>query len=212
MTIWIGRNGPGCGAGRYAKQRKGKRKVREPLILAGHGASLRVDHGALLIRGGFTHFSQEKETYRFFKGDPTIPSRIVLLDATGSLSFEVLAWLQEQDVSLVQLNWKGDVICVASNSGYSANPFRVLWQREIRADEQKRLEFSSALIHQKIDNSIKVLEKSIPKNIARSAAVLKAYESLDLIDRCVPSTINELRGLEANAAAAYFRAWKGISY
>ena len=50
---------------------RGKRQRRqEPLILCGHGVSLRVDKGSLLIRDGFTHYPQPEETYRFFKGDP----------------------------------------------------------------------------------------------------------------------------------------------
>ena len=41
----------------------------DPLVLAGHGVSLRVEAGTLLIRNGFTHYPQKQETYRYFKGD-----------------------------------------------------------------------------------------------------------------------------------------------
>jgi hypothetical protein len=30
--------------------------ARSPLILTGHGIRLRVDHGALVVRDGFTHY------------------------------------------------------------------------------------------------------------------------------------------------------------
>jgi CRISP-associated protein Cas1 len=35
---------------------------REPLILSGHGISLRIEGGALTIRNGFTHYPQKQET------------------------------------------------------------------------------------------------------------------------------------------------------
>ena len=116
------------------KNAHGRRAMRErprqPLILSGHGVTLRVENGALTIRGGFTHYPQKKEIYRFFKGELAIPERIIVIDGSGSISFDVLSSLAEQGVSLIRLDWRGEVICIASRSGYSANPFRVQWQRE----------------------------------------------------------------------------------
>jgi hypothetical protein len=84
-------------------------------VLAGRGrmyfVSTRVSGrpsccGALTIRNGFTHHPQKQETYRFFKGETALPERIIMLDGSGSISFDVLAWLSEQRVSLIQINWK----------------------------------------------------------------------------------------------------------
>jgi CRISP-associated protein Cas1 len=99
---------------------------------------------------------------------------------------------------------------VASRSGYAANPYRVQWQRETRADENRRMEFSISKITQKIENSISTLEKSIRHNEAWNKAMDIAYSTLMKLDERQPKTISELRALEANAAAAYFRAWKGM--
>jgi CRISPR-associated endonuclease Cas1 len=96
-----------------------------------------------------------------------------------------------------------------SRSGYSANPFRVQWQRETRADEIKRMEFSVAKIIAKIENSISTLEKSIRRSPAWEKAMEKAYSTLTQLDENHPKSIMQLRVLEANAAASYFRAWKG---
>jgi CRISPR-associated protein Cas1 len=38
--------------------------ARSPLILTGHGIRLRVDHGALVIRDGFTHYPQPVREHR----------------------------------------------------------------------------------------------------------------------------------------------------
>jgi hypothetical protein len=76
-----------------ARQRK---PVTAPIILAGYGVSLKIDAGTVLVRNGFTHFPQPQETYRFFKQDPELRSRIVMLDGSGTLSFDALTWLAEQ--------------------------------------------------------------------------------------------------------------------
>ena len=107
-------------------------KAQAALILAGHGVSLRVENGALTIRNGFTHYPQKREIIRYFRGDVALPERIILLDGSGSISFDVLSWLAEQKVSFIRIDWKGDIVCVAGASGYSANSFRVRWQLETR--------------------------------------------------------------------------------
>src|SRR5690606_37180894 len=90
---------------------KPKRRKRErnsaPLILCGHGVSLRIENGALAIRDGFTHYPQQQATCLYFRGDLDLPPRIVLLDGSGSLSFDVLSWLAEQGVTLARIKWSG---------------------------------------------------------------------------------------------------------
>ncbi len=187
-----------------------RERPRQPLILSGHGVTMRVENGALNIRNGYTHYPQSQEIYRFFKGELSIPERILILDGSGTISFDVLSWLSEQGVSLIRIDWRGEIVCVASHTGYSANPFRVQWQRETRADEFRRMEFAISKITQKIENSISTLEKSIRRNDAWNKAMEIAYSTLTKLDEKQPRSIMELRVLEANAAAAYFRAWKGI--
>jgi CRISP-associated protein Cas1 len=88
--------------------RRTKRAKPPPaLILAGHGVSLRVDNGALTIQNGFTHYPQQREIIRYFRGDVSLPERIILLDGSGSISFDVLSWLAEQKVSFIRIDWKG---------------------------------------------------------------------------------------------------------
>jgi hypothetical protein len=80
-------------------------------------------------------------------------------DSSGSVCFDVLSWLAEQKVSLIRINWKGDIVCVAGASGYSANPYRVQWQLETRGNPGLRNDFCRALITKKIEASILTLKK-----------------------------------------------------
>jgi CRISPR-associated protein Cas1 len=187
-----------------------RERQRHPLILSGHGVLLRIEGGALTIRNGFTHYPQKQEIYRFFKGELAIPERIIMLDGSGSISFDVLAWLSEQQVSLIQINWKGEVSSFTSPTGYSANPFRVDWQMETRENPEKRMEFCVSLITKKIEASILTLEKAVQRSDTWEKAMKNAYSTLTRLDGNPPINVTELRALEANAAAAYFRAWRGI--
>jgi CRISPR-associated protein Cas1 len=132
------------------------------------------------------------------------------LDGSGSISFDVLSWLAEQKVSLIRIDWKGDIVCVAGASGYSANPFRVRWQFETRENSEQRNDFCRSLITRKIEASILTLEKSIPRSDKWERAMRSAYAGLSRLEENPPENISELRTLEANCAASYFRSWVGM--
>jgi len=203
-SMWQARTGK-------AMARRTKRAKAAPaLTLGGHGVSLRIEGGALTIQNGFTHYPQQREALRFFRGDLSLPERIILLDGSGSLSFDVLSWLAEQKVSLIRIDWKGDIVCVAGASGYSANPHRVRWQLETRENPGLRNDFCRSLIAQKIKASIVTLEKSVRRTDKWDRAMNSAHSTLTRLDVNPPETISELRVLEANCAASYFRSWGGI--
>jgi CRISP-associated protein Cas1 len=61
-----------------------------------------------------------------------------------------------------------------------------------------------------MEASIVTLEKVIPKSDAWERAMRQAYSTLTRLDESPPTNVIKLRALEANAAAAYFRAWRGI--
>src|SRR5271157_2542651 len=155
---WATRSGMWRTRVEKASVRRTKRAKPAPaLILAGHGVSLRIVGGALTIQNGFTHYPQKREAIRYFKGDLSLPERIILLDGSGSVTFDVLSWLAEQKVALIRIDWKGDIVCVAGASGYSSNPFRVQWQWETRSDPAKRNEFCRSIIIRKIEASVLTL-------------------------------------------------------
>ena len=210
-TQWATRSGMWQARADKASARRTKRaKPQSALILAGHGVSLRVENGALTIKNGFTHYPQQREIIRYFRGDVALPERIILLDGSGSISFDVLSWLAEQKVSFIRINWKGDIVCVVGASSYSANPFRVRWQLETRGDPKQRNEFCRSIITRKIEGTIITLEKSIPRSVKWERAMKSAYAALSRLEENPLEIISELRALEANCAASYFRSWVGM--
>jgi CRISP-associated protein Cas1 len=195
--------------GRTTKDKRVRRQPsRNPLILGGHGVSLRIEAGTLLIRNGFTHYPQKQETYRYFKGDANLPPRIMVLDGSGSITFDVLTWLNEQRVPLVKVDWTGNAIAVISGNCFAANRHRVAWQAETRSDPRKRMAFCNTLIARKIEGCVLTLEKSLRRSGAWEKAMQRAYADLSHLELDPPKDVGALRTLEANSAAAYFRAWR----
>ena len=153
--------------------RSKRHRPAEPLILGGHGVTLRIDRDTLSIRDGLTHAGQERATYRFFKGDPRRPPRIVMLDGSGSLSFDVLTWLSEQAVPLFKVDYQGSLISVVAGQ----NAFdleRVSWQAQTRADPEARLAYASDLVAAKIAASLETLQRAIPTGVGREVALATA--------------------------------------
>jgi hypothetical protein len=99
----------------------------------------------------------------------------------------------KQKVSFIRINWKGDIVCVAGGSGYSANPFRVRWQLETLENPEQRNEFCRSIITRKIEATIITLEKSIPRSDKWERAVRSAYAGLSRLEETPPETIIELR-------------------
>jgi CRISP-associated protein Cas1 len=191
------------------KNKKGRRQPsRDPLILAGHGVFLRIEAGTLLTRNGFTHYPQKQETYRYFKGDADLPPRIIVLDGSGSITFDVLTWLNEQRVPLVNVDWTGSAITVISGDSFAANRHRAAWQAETRSDPRKRMEFCNTLIAKKIEGCVLTLEKSLRRSDTWEKAMQRAYADLSRLELDPPMDVGALRTLEANSAATYFRAWR----
>src|ERR1035437_1414605 len=197
-------------APRLEKRRRGAppRRVHRPLILTGHGMRLNVDQGTLLVRRGFTRYPQKQELYRFFPGDRNMPSRIILVDGSGSITLDVIDWLSQQDVPLVRIDWRGNATTVISNS-YGPDPKLV--RAQLAAEENKtiRLRIAAALIAEKLKNSIETL-KDLEHSERVDSALTKHAESLTELRITPPKTINALLGIEGRSALAYFNAWQDL--
>jgi CRISPR-associated endonuclease Cas1 len=191
---------------------RGRRERRaEPLILCGHGVTMRIVDGALVIRDGFTHYPQADAAYRFFKGDLGLPPRIIMVDGSGTVSFDVLTWLAAQDVALICLDWKGEAVSVMAAGGYAADPAKVEWQRETRADPARRLAFATDLVRRKLAASVETLTEALPASRARDLALAKARAAVASLVDDRPSDLTALRLREAFCASAYFAAWRAIA-
>ena len=208
---WSARNESWIANGERAVARRsvGDRS-REPIVLCGHGVLLRVDGGALCIRNGLTHRGHKPEQLRLFPGERSLPPRIIMLDGSGSISFDVLSWLSAQCIPLIRLDWQGDVISTIGGPGSAYLPERIAWQTATRADNEARLAFCCDLIVDKIANSATTLRTALPNTAARSAALEVADLVMERLTRREVGSVMDVHMAEARAAGAYFKAWKGL--
>ena len=170
-----------------------------------------VDKGTLVIQDGNTHYPAEVREYRLFKGELTIPPRIVLVDGSGNITLDALDWLTAQKVDLIRLKWDGRIITMAGAGGYSADRQKVTWQIATRANEVKRVAFSVPLIEGKIEGTLFNLEHLLPESPSRDKAIEKAKTALKDIQANPPNTVSELLGIEGGVAQGYFFAWRALA-
>lgn len=185
-----------------------QRYERKPLVLVGHGLTLRIHRGTLLVRHGFTHYPQRAREDRYFPGDPKLPSRIILLSADGSISLDVVRWLSEQHIPLVMLDYRGFVVSVLGTEATAAD--LDLRRAQIEAlTNGHGLELSCSLIEQKLEGSLATLA-TLPPSAAQESAIDRVGMLLERLREEPPETVDDLRLLEAWAAISYFAAWRSI--
>jgi CRISPR-associated protein Cas1 len=212
-TEWADRSNLWIEYGAVQSRRKQKRRERNPapLILNGHGVSLRIENGSLIIRDGFTHYPQEQAKHRFFPGGLDVPTRILLLDGSGTLSFDVLSWLAEQGVALARVKWTGEVASVTSGTGFAADPIKVRWQHDTRAENECRIEFATDLIARKLARSVETLQLYLSTSEKREFVIDKLQANIERLRKGSFSELNEVRVIEGESASHYFAAWKGLN-
>lgn len=199
---WFERNEYWLESNSKPTRRQARGAPRLPLILCGHGVSLNIDRGRLIVRDGLTHYPQERRTFEHFKGAVDLPSRIIVLDGSGSLSFDVITWLSEQSIPLVRVNWQGEVVSVIGGAGFAQDPERVRWQIETRHDTERRLEFSSRLIAEKLENSVKTMVTCVADSRSRAIAIARAESAISKLRGGYLRSIEDVRTAEAWSAAA----------
>tara|TARA_R110002049_G_scaffold308946_1_gene515115 strand:+ start:3292 stop:4362 length:1071 start_codon:yes stop_codon:yes gene_type:complete len=191
--------------------RKKREREPTPLILAGHGVSIRVDRGCLIVRDGNTHFPADLRQWRFFKGALDRPPRIVVVDGSGDITLDALDWMSEQSIPLIRLCWDGRLLTSIHSGCYSADPDKSAWQLAVRANEAERVKFALPLIRQKIEGTLINLASYIPASRSSDLALRVASETLDQLAAEPPKSMRDLLGIEGKSAAAYFRAWNALA-
>jgi CRISPR-associated endonuclease Cas1 len=184
------------------------RPERKPLVLTGHGVRLRINHGALEVRHGFTHYPQKARTQLFFPGDVRMPSRIVLIEVDGAITFDVMEFLSHQDVPLVVLDWRGRVI--TTFGGKPAHADLTLREAQIAAQSSGTgLRIATELIRQKLVGSVETL-RSLPRTSRVESGIERLGSLLSVLREESPPDVRSLLILEANGAAAYFASWLDV--
>lgn len=177
----------------------------EALVVTGHGVKLRIDGGTLLIDEGLTQYPQARRQHRYFPGGRNLPGRIVLLGCDGFLTLDVLSWIARQNVALLVLDWDGHLRTTVGlgNAAYDSSLHTSL----LSVAAPKKVALARWLIESKIKGCCTNLESFEPSPM-RSLAISNELEALSALKSA--NTLENIRLVEARAAAAYFGYWQRI--
>jgi CRISPR-associated protein Cas1 len=191
------------------------RRVREreatPRVLTGHGLSLRVDKGCLLVRDGNTHYPAERRERRFFNASLDIPPAFVVLDGSGNITLDAIDWLARHRVPLIRVRWDGQFASIVSAGGQAASAEKVRWQQATRDSPRARLAFATDIVRQKARNTLATLEECLPRGPLWDRACKNIESRARSLKDDPPRTFASLLGIEGSIAADYFRVWSHLS-
>lgn len=169
------------------------------LTLSGYGISVRVERGHLVYEDGVGSIRHQGRLARVRHG----LQRLVILGNDGMVSLAALRWLADQDAAFVMLERDGKVLATTGPVRPSDARLRCLQALAFQSGAAETI--ARALIDQKLAGQQQVAESGLRNPnaadcIAQLRAGLKTATSLDAI-----------RLLEAQAAAAYWSGWRAVS-
>jgi len=180
------------------------------LILAGHGANIRVERDALVVTEGHTHNPQTPLTHTLFRGMHDV-DRIICLNPSGSLSFPAVQWCTEQDITVTLLDRSGGVLATLTPEA----KVDVLLRRQqyLAASTGQDVVIARELVRRKLERQQQTLHAhpELP-GAARAIEVLEQALSWLMLPTPPPwlESLSMVRTYEGRAASAYFAAWVGL--
>lgn len=166
------------------------------LTLVGFGISVSVDKGHLIVKDGI---GPERSHYRLPRVGHRL-KRLAIVGSDGLLTLAALKWLRDQDVSLAFIERDGKVLSVVGPRGSSDAKLRR--SQALAMSNGVGLEICRELIEAKLQGQEAVLRES-----------LNCSSTADTVSLCrervkAADSFDNLRNIEASAAASYFREWR----
>ncbi len=168
------------------------------VTLFGYGSKIYVERGHLVLEDGIGTVRDKK---RFPRVGHKL-KRLIVIGSDGFVSFAALRWLADQNAAFVMLNRNGSVLATCGPVRSSDAHLR---RAQALADYSGAgLKITHELISEKLANQERVArEKLLNSDVANQIA--KYRISVPAI-----SHKKELLAVEAQAANAYWGAWKNI--
>jgi CRISPR-associated endonuclease Cas1 len=166
------------------------------VTLFGYGIHVRVDRGHLHLEDGI---GPKRRVARFPRVGHGL-RRLVLIGSDGAVSLAALRWLSDQKVSFVMLERDGSVL--ATTGPVRPSDVRLRRAQALAHVSGAALRITRELIRQKLTGQElvarnKLLDTTTADTIARFSAELPTAEK-----------IASIRLIEAQAASAYWSAWR----
>jgi CRISPR-associated protein Cas1 len=164
------------------------------LAVTGHGSSVRVEKGQLIIRQGVTHSVEHgavRETLRLSRGLHHI-SCIVMLGRHGGLTLDALQWCQDQGIGVLVIDRQGELTSVVTPPAGAKISLR-------------RAQYAADPVEMARDTLLR-------KIAAQVWAQPELVEWADIARReaRAATTCDELRLIEGRLATCYWLGWRDL--
>jgi CRISPR-associated endonuclease Cas1 len=168
------------------------------LTLSGYGITVRVDRGHLLIEDGIGPDRHQMRVPRVGHG----LRRLVVIGSDGVVSLAALRWLADQDAALIMLERDGKVLAVTGP--VCPSDARLRRAQALAGQNGLALEISRELITAKLEGQESLAREKL-KDVPSANAIAQFQTRLSAAD-----TLDLVRTLESQAAAAYWHAWRDV--
>jgi CRISPR-associated protein Cas1 len=177
---------------------------REPIVprhgvitLFGYGIRVRVERGHLIVEDGIGarhsgHFPRVRHGIR----------RLVIIGSDGIVSLSAIRWLADQDVAFVMLERDGTVL--TTTGPVRPSDARLRRAQALAHHSGIALKIARELIRQKLSGQER-LARELLKNSRVAEFIAKSHAEVDSA-----GTIQAIRQIEAQAAQAYWSAWRNL--
>jgi CRISPR-associated endonuclease Cas1 len=168
------------------------------ITLFGYGISVRVDRGHLLVEDGI---GADRRSARFPRVGHGL-KRVVTIGTDGMISLAALRWLSDQDGAFVMLDRIGKVLVTAGS--VKPSDARLRRAQSLAHHSGLALPIAKELIRQKLIQQEVLVRKYFP-NSASDEIFEDTRAQLE-----EASSSDEIRLWEAQAARAYWTAWREL--
>jgi CRISPR-associated endonuclease Cas1 len=168
------------------------------VTLSGYGIKVSVNQGHLTFEDGIGAARRRVRCPRVGHG----LRRLVVIGADGMISLSSLRWLADQDAAFVMLDRDGSVL--ATTGPVRPSDARLRRAQALAAQTGVDVTIARELISQKLAGQERVARDKLHNSVAAQTI---ADCRLDLAEA---QTVEAIRGLEAQGAAAYWAAWRDV--
>ncbi len=176
----------------------GLRPKQGVLTLSGYGIRIAVKRGHLVVEDGL---GADRRHAQFSRVVPRF-QRLVVLGHSGIVTLDALRWLRDVGAAFVNLDLDGRVIATSEPAG--PNHPKLRRAQALAENNGVGLAIAKNLIEKKLTAQLATL-----KRLSAVGNLASKIESAGLASRSA-SGYDELRLLEAQGAAAYWEAWRGV--
>jgi CRISPR-associated endonuclease Cas1 len=174
------------------------RRRGEVVVAEGYGVRVHVNRRQLTINDGI---GRDRQVRSYSRAEGAGLVRVVVLGGSGSISLDALRWLTDVGAALVCIDRDGRLLCT---TGPDKSEAKLRRAQTLAPHNHAGVEVARYLLTSKLEGQRRLLDRlpADPYSHRTLARCLKQLGAAETVEQAVIA--------EAEAAAAYWRAWQTV--